>query len=56
MAKKQEDIELRGEELQEVLGSIPSWILRWGITLDRCYSYNTSRWKCNIQISGSYNI
>ena len=33
MAKKQEDIELRGEDLQEVLGSIPSWILRWGITL-----------------------
>lgn len=33
MAKKHEDIELRGEDIQEVLGSIPSWILRWGITL-----------------------
>lgn len=32
MEEKSEDIELRGEELQEVLGSIPSWILRWGIT------------------------
>ncbi|GAB6122101.1 HlyD family secretion protein [Dysgonomonas termitidis] len=27
------DIELRSEEFQEVLGSIPSWILRRGITL-----------------------
>jgi multidrug resistance efflux pump len=33
MAKEQEEIELRGEELQEVLGTIPSWLLRWGITL-----------------------
>lgn len=31
MKKKDEDIELKGEELQEVLSSIPSWILRWGI-------------------------
>lgn len=33
MANEQEEIELRGEELQEVLGTIPSWLLRWGITL-----------------------
>ena len=26
-------IELRSEEFQEVLGSIPHWILRWGISL-----------------------
>ena len=26
-------IELRSEEFQEVLGSIPHWILRWGITV-----------------------
>jgi HlyD family secretion protein len=26
-------IELRSEELQEVLGGVPPWILRWGITL-----------------------
>ncbi|MDH6311010.1 multidrug resistance efflux pump [Dysgonomonas sp. PFB1-18] len=26
-------VELRSEEFQEVLGSVPSWILRWGITL-----------------------
>lgn len=26
------DIELRSEEFQEVLGSVPPWILRWGIT------------------------
>ena len=26
------DIELRSEEFQEVLGNVPSWILRWGIT------------------------
>lgn len=26
-------IELRSEEVQEVMGQIPSWILRWGITV-----------------------
>ena len=26
------DIELRSGEFQEVLGEVPSWILRWGIT------------------------
>lgn len=26
-------IELRSEEFQEVLGSVPPWILRWGITI-----------------------
>ncbi|GHT32020.1 hemolysin [Bacteroidia bacterium] len=26
------DIELRSEEVQEVLGAVPAWILRWGIT------------------------
>jgi HlyD family secretion protein len=26
-------IELHSEEVREVLGSVPSWILRWGITL-----------------------
>lgn len=32
---KTEDInmELRSEEVQEVMGEIPHWILRWGITL-----------------------
>lgn len=30
---KVEKIELRSEEVQEVMGQIPSWILRWGITL-----------------------
>lgn len=33
MIKLHEDIELRGEEFQEVLGTVPSWILRWGITI-----------------------
>jgi HlyD family secretion protein len=28
-----EDIELRSEEFQEVLGGVPSWIVRWGITV-----------------------
>ena len=28
-----EDIELRSEEFQEVLGAVPPWILRWGITI-----------------------
>jgi len=27
------DIELRSEEFQEVLGNVPPWILRWGITV-----------------------
>ena len=27
-----EKIELRSEEFQEILGSVPPWILRWGIT------------------------
>ena len=30
---EEEKIELRSEELQEVLGRVPPWILRWGITL-----------------------
>ena len=30
---EEEPIELRSEEFQEVLGSVPHWILRWGITL-----------------------
>lgn len=31
--EKDNDIELRSEEFQEVLGHIPHWILRWGITI-----------------------
>lgn len=27
------DIELRSEEVQEVMGQVPAWIVRWGITL-----------------------
>ena len=27
------EIELRSEEVQEVMGQIPAWIVRWGITL-----------------------
>ena len=26
-------VEIRSEELQDIMGKIPSWILRWGITL-----------------------
>lgn len=33
MEDKKHDIELRSEEFQEVLSSVPSWILRWGITV-----------------------
>lgn len=29
----EKDINLRSEEVQEVLGRIPAWILRWGITM-----------------------
>jgi HlyD family secretion protein len=31
--KKHKEIELRSEEVQEVMGKIPPWILRWGITV-----------------------
>jgi len=30
---KEDKIELRSEEFQEVLGAVPPWILRWGITI-----------------------
>ncbi len=29
----EKDIELRSEEVQEVMGQVPAWIVRWGITL-----------------------
>lgn len=31
--KIHKDVELRSEEVQEVMGQIPHWILRWGITI-----------------------
>lgn len=31
--KEGKEIELRSEEVQEVMGQIPAWIVRWGITL-----------------------
>jgi HlyD family secretion protein len=34
--KQRKEVELRSEEVQEVLGSVPSWILRRGITLLAC--------------------
>ena len=27
------EIELRSEEVQEIMGTVPSWIIRWGITV-----------------------
>jgi len=30
---EENNIELRSEEFQEILGSVPHWILRWGITV-----------------------
>ena len=30
---EEDKIELKSEEFQEVLGAVPSWILRWGITV-----------------------
>jgi hypothetical protein len=33
MAKKLEDVETRSEEVQELLGSVPSWITRYGFSL-----------------------
>ena len=31
--KNNKDIELRSEVVQEVMGQVPAWIVRWGITL-----------------------
>lgn len=31
--KKHKEIELRSEEVQEIMNQIPSWIIRWGITV-----------------------
>lgn len=31
--QQHKDIEIRSEEVQEVMGQIPAWIVRWGITL-----------------------
>lgn len=33
MEKRNKEIELRSEEFQEVMGKIPAWIVRWGITV-----------------------
>ena len=33
MEERGKDIELRSEEVQEVMGQVPAWIVRWGITL-----------------------
>lgn len=33
MTAKQQEIELRSEDFNEVLGKVPPWILRWGITM-----------------------
>lgn len=33
MPKEQKDIQLRSEEVQEILSIIPSWMVRWGNTL-----------------------
>ena len=33
MDKKDNNIELCSEEVQEVMGQVPAWIVRWGITL-----------------------
>lgn len=30
---EEDKIELRSEDFQEVLGSVPNWILRWGLTI-----------------------
>ena len=33
MTEEEKDkIELRSEEVQEIMGDVPPWILQWGIT------------------------
>ena len=33
MGDEAQNIELRSEEVQEILGQVPRWIIRWGITM-----------------------
>ena len=33
MSKETEHIELKNEEVQEILGSIPNWVVRWGTSV-----------------------
>lgn len=33
MSEKEDKIELRSEEVQEIMGTPPAWIVRWGITI-----------------------
>lgn len=36
MGDKKQEIELRSEEFNEVLSTVPAWIIRWGITVTAC--------------------
>lgn len=31
--KENKEVELRSEEVQEIMGQVPGWIIRWGITM-----------------------
>ena len=31
--EEKREIEIRSDEVQEILSSVPSWMIRWGITL-----------------------
>ena len=33
MSKKIKEIELRSEEVQEILAKVPNWMIRWGSVL-----------------------
>lgn len=39
MSDRKQEIELRSEDFNEVLGGIPPWILRWGITMIACFVF-----------------
>ena len=36
MEDKRQEMELRSEEFNEVLSTVPAWIIRWGITMTAC--------------------
>ena len=36
MEDKRQEIELRSEEFNDVLSTVPAWIIRWGITMTAC--------------------
>lgn len=50
--KKYKDIELRSEEVQEVMNHISPWVVRCGITVLALILLIDTGWLLDIQVSG----